>query len=516
MYWRERAIFVSTFTLVLFLAGATQVRASEFKVYPDKNYGPLTVNVSWAMSPFATSCLASGGWSGILPRTGIRYIPISVTTTFAIECFDENGVSIEKMSGTAEVTPLLAKPTLTFKANPLALPVGGGTTTLTWTVKDATKCLLEGVSGQQGKFYSEFVSATGGSMDFTVTAPSSSFSLGCSNDDGIHTASGDTLNQTVTVDSGRPFPPTMHFDASPNGFYAPGGETVLVWQVYDNGVYPPSTCRAVDWMDGGSKDLNRDGPLDLSGYHRSTPQSVTATRTFSIECTNRYGTARNTVQVVFADDQGNFPPPDVDPRKCGNKNIDIGEACDDGTASNGYCPAKCSSSCAVNDCGGGSGPPGPTPGPGPTPLAPPNPIAPPVPSGDSPSLIPCGRNIDNVNTSDIDETKPCTLCHIVLGGQGLVAWGLRIMSIIAITVIFAMGVLYILSAGNSSMMETAKGGMIASLIGFAVMLSAYLIVNVVLTILVDTASPDKPFLNLTATQGYFNFACDITSNVNGK
>jgi hypothetical protein len=101
-------------------------------------------------------------------------------------------------------------------------------------------------------------------------------------------------------------------------------------------------------------------------------------------------------------------------------------------------------------------------------------------------------------------------------GQGLLAWGLKIMAIIAITVIFAMGVLYILSAGNSGMMQTAKGGMIAALIGFAVMLSAYLIVNVILTILVDTASPDKPFLNLTATQGYFNFACDITSNVNGK
>ncbi len=158
--------------------------------------------------------------------------------------------------------------------------------------------------------------------------------------------------------------------------------------------------------------------------------------------------------------------------------------------------------------------PSPAPGPGPSPIAPPNPT--PSPSADSPSLIPCGRNIDNKNTTDIDETKPCTLCHIVLGGQGLVAWGLKIMAIIAITVIFAMGVLYILSAGNSGMMQTAKGGMIASLIGFAVMLSAYLIVNVILTILVDTASPDKPFLNLTATQGYFNFACDIKSNVNGK
>lgn len=133
------------------------------------------------------------------------------------------------------------------------------------------------------------------------------------------------------------------------------------------------------------------------------------------------------------------------------------------------------------------------------------------------SIVPCGLSQDDATTPlPLDESKPCTLCHIVLGGQGLVAWGLKIMAIIAITVIFAMGVLYILSAGNSGMMQTAKGGMIAALIGFAVMLSAYLIVNVILTILVDTASPDKPFLNLTATQGYFNFACDITSNVNGK
>ncbi|TXI35196.1 MAG: hypothetical protein E6Q53_00155 [Candidatus Moraniibacteriota bacterium] len=133
------------------------------------------------------------------------------------------------------------------------------------------------------------------------------------------------------------------------------------------------------------------------------------------------------------------------------------------------------------------------------------------------SIVPCGLSQDDATTPlPLDESKPCTLCHIVLGGQGLVAWGLKIMSIIAITVIFAMGVLYILSAGNSGMMQTAKGGMIAALIGFAVMLSAYLIVNVILTVLVDTASPDKPFLNLTATQGYFNFACDITSNVNGK
>ena len=92
-------------------------------------------------------------------------------------------------------------------------------------------------------------------------------------------------------------------------------------------------------------------------------------------------------------------------------------------------------------------------------------------------------------------------------------WGRNIMSIIAITVIVAMGILYIVSAGNEGLMKTAKSGMLAALIGFAIMLTAWLIVNVLLTVLVDTGSPDKPFLGLMQ-EGRFYFFCDTSSNVN--
>lgn len=139
----------------------------------------------------------------------------------------------------------------------------------------------------------------------------------------------------------------------------------------------------------------------------------------------------------------------------------------------------------------------------------------PVPA-EAASIVPCGRTANDPDTPTLDESKPCTLCHVVLGAQGLMQWGMNIMTVIAITVIFAMGVLYIVSAGNEGMMQTAKKGMWAALIGFAIMLLAWLIVNIVITILADTESGEKPFLNLVKTQGVFSFSCDLNSKVNGQ
>lgn len=126
-------------------------------------------------------------------------------------------------------------------------------------------------------------------------------------------------------------------------------------------------------------------------------------------------------------------------------------------------------------------------------------------------LVPCGQTTDDAATLNMDEAAPCTVCHIIVAGNGLVQWGLGIMTVIAITVMFAMAVLYVVSAGDQGMMQTAKGGIKAALIGFSVMLLAWLIVNVVLTVLVDSSK--EPFKDLVATPGVFNFSCDINSNV---
>ena len=104
-------------------------------------------------------------------------------------------------------------------------------------------------------------------------------------------------------------------------------------------------------------------------------------------------------------------------------------------------------------------------------------------------LVPCGRN-----EGTPAEQAPCTVCHVIVGGVGLIKWGLSIMTILGITVAFGMAVLYVVSAGDEGMMSTAKGGIKAVLIGFAIMLSAWLIVNIILTILIDPNDTNKPLV----------------------
>ncbi|MDD2766961.1 MAG: hypothetical protein PHH40_04380 [Candidatus Moranbacteria bacterium] len=122
-----------------------------------------------------------------------------------------------------------------------------------------------------------------------------------------------------------------------------------------------------------------------------------------------------------------------------------------------------------------------------------------APISASAALIPCGRN-----SGTAAEMAPCTICHIIVGGSGIITWGLSIMTVIAIVVIVAMAILYIVSAGDEGMMSTAKGGIKAAFIGFAVMLSAWLIVMTVLRV----TSANVPGLGISARG--FTFSCDTS------
>lgn len=117
------------------------------------------------------------------------------------------------------------------------------------------------------------------------------------------------------------------------------------------------------------------------------------------------------------------------------------------------------------------------------------------------ALVPCGRS-----SGTAAEQAPCTVCHLVIGGKGVIDYGLQIMTFVAIAVIVAMAIFYIVSTGDEGMMQTAKSGIKAALIGFAVMLGAWLIVNTTLRILSATI----PGLGITASG--FTFSCDVSSS----
>ena len=129
-----------------------------------------------------------------------------------------------------------------------------------------------------------------------------------------------------------------------------------------------------------------------------------------------------------------------------------------------------------------------------------------LPFSASAALVPCGRNDD----AAIDETKPCTFCHLIVGGHNIIQYGLKIMTFVAIAVLVAMAIFYIVSIGNEGMMRAAKSGITAALAGFAIMLGAWLIINTTLRIMAVDEGAEKPLAGLRQVS-MFRFTCDTTS-----
>lgn len=123
-------------------------------------------------------------------------------------------------------------------------------------------------------------------------------------------------------------------------------------------------------------------------------------------------------------------------------------------------------------------------------------------------IIPCGLTTDDPNQTG-DQTVKCTLCHLVVGINSIIVFLRNIMSAIAIAVIVAMAFVYITSAGDEGRMRFAKGGIMAALIGFAIILLAWVIVNFVLSIR-DT-SGTSIFNSTLVRTGWDSFQCSTTS-----
>jgi len=124
-----------------------------------------------------------------------------------------------------------------------------------------------------------------------------------------------------------------------------------------------------------------------------------------------------------------------------------------------------------------------------------------LPSPVDAALVPCGRS-----SGTAAEMAPCTVCHIIVGAKTVIDWGMGIMTYVALAVIVAMAIMYIVSAGDQTMMGRAKEGIKASLVGFAIMLLAWLMVNVTINLLSATID------GLTVSSSGFTFSCDTSSN----
>lgn len=110
-------------------------------------------------------------------------------------------------------------------------------------------------------------------------------------------------------------------------------------------------------------------------------------------------------------------------------------------------------------------------------------------------LVPCGKT----------GQEPCTLCHLVIGIQGLIDYGRKIMTYVAFLMLAVGGILYTVSAGNEKLMTQAKDLLFKVLIGFAIILGAWIIVNYSLILL-----SRKDNLGIQQAGSWSQFKCSAT------
>ncbi|HTC50383.1 MAG TPA: hypothetical protein VK700_00445 [Steroidobacteraceae bacterium] len=204
-----------------------------------------TSTLTWT-STNATSCTASGGWTGTEPTGGTQVTAaLTTSTSYSLTCTGPGGLSAPS-AVTVAVVPV---PTVTLAANP-QLVAAGGTSTLTWTSTNATACTASGAwSG------AEPTSGTAGTGALSANA---TYSLVCSGIGGT----SNTASATVTIGYSGPLTlspqtaaitqsQTLQFATVPTGAAVTwtvdgiSNGNATVGSVNASGLYTPGTAAGV-------------------------------------------------------------------------------------------------------------------------------------------------------------------------------------------------------------------------------------------------------------------------------
>lgn len=97
---------------------------------------------------------------------------------------------------------------------------------------------------------------------------------------------------------------------------------------------------------------------------------------------------------------------------------------------------------------------------------------------DAAGLVPCGGWNE----------QPCQACHVVQMGQKILTWTISIMASV-IALVFAIGGMQmVMSGGSTEGVSKAKSKMTNSIIGFIILLSAWLVIDTIMKLIVNTNS----------------------------
>jgi hypothetical protein len=208
-----------------------------------------SATLSWS-STNATSCTASGGWSGSKATSGSQTVSPSGTTTYTLTCSGSSSSASD--SETITVAGSSAPPLVLIDAFPETI-APGNSAGLAWATANATSCTASGGwSGSKPLTGSQIVNPSS----------TAAYTLTCSGPGG---SSSDS--QTVTVSPA----PYVSVVARPEAI-SPGGSSTLFWATVSM-----SSCTASDGWSGSK---------DLSGTQTVSPSS---TRTYTLTCTETSG-----------------------------------------------------------------------------------------------------------------------------------------------------------------------------------------------------------------------------------
>lgn len=230
----------------------------EFTATPSSMTNGATSTLSW-ISSNATSCTASGGWTGSRALSGTLVVSPATTTLYTLECVGEGG-SVSKDVTVMVVLP--DAPGLTFTAAPTAI-LAGASSTLSWLSTNATSCAASG--GWSG---SKALS------DSQVVAPqaTTTYELSCS-------GPGGTVQKSVTVNVTHPVP-TVVLSALPLEVVH-GATTTLSWTSSH-----ATSCEAFEGWSG------------VKATSGSQVVTVTATTTYQLDCEGPGGVGGDSVTVT--------------------------------------------------------------------------------------------------------------------------------------------------------------------------------------------------------------------------
>lgn len=157
--------------------------------------------LTWS-STNATSCTASGDWSGSKATSGSQSTgALTASKTYTITCTGAGGTTSPT---SATVTVAGVAPTVTLTATPSTV-VSGSTTTLSWSSTNATSCTAGGDWGGS--------KATSGSGTTSMLSSNQTYTLTCTGPGGNASA---TATVTVTAPGGP---------STPTGFTASASST---------------------------------------------------------------------------------------------------------------------------------------------------------------------------------------------------------------------------------------------------------------------------------------------------